>query len=76
MCQTWNINLLHEAIGFATSDANIYATVRLLLYAGYDSNAIDKDEALPDSESCFKSAGRSWTLPRYGVQTDGRASLL
>ncbi len=36
-------NLLHEAFGIAaSSDANLYATVRLLLYAGCDPNAINR----------------------------------
>ena len=36
-------NLLHEAIFGATLDDNLYATVRFLLYAGCDPNAIDKN---------------------------------
>jgi len=36
-------NLLYEAIGVARFDDNLYATVRLLLYAGCDPNAIDNN---------------------------------
>jgi len=35
-------NVLHEAIRFAECDDHVYATVRLLLYAGCDPNAIDR----------------------------------
>jgi len=40
-------NLLHEAIVVGTYDANLYATVRLLLNAGCDPNAIDNNGNAP-----------------------------
>jgi len=40
-------NLLHEAFGFGKFDSNIYATIRLLLCAGCDPNAIDEVGNVP-----------------------------
>ena len=40
-------NLLHEAMRASNGNANLYATVRLLLYAGCDPNAIDEDGNAP-----------------------------
>ncbi len=40
-------NLLHKAIIVGTCDTNLYATVRLLLYAGCDPNAVDINENTP-----------------------------